>query len=515
MAAVLSRAPLPRRADDAVGGGNPQIPGFLWVRCGSSELCRQQKNKQQATVLDSQIFEHNSHERQSCSDTTCHNPRRVTCYQQRQAVSTSSQSSKSSKEKSEKATMRGTIVPLFLTALVVVVVAATSVLANTDTSCCRYHQRRSNHPCLFQPLRRLPSTRHSIRTRYKDERRHDNSELLEIETTASPEPYDPVTDWAPPSPDVVKQTIDERITPLRRLTSPVFFSTTKTGQRHRGLGHVPSARPLLFVGNHQLGGLDIWLIVPELIQERHIFVRGLGHPVIFQNRAGSRHLRGGPTFLPDSGKQGTFGLYQKFGAVLTTPKNLHRLLQTKQAVLHFPGGAREAYHNKNEQHQLFWPPQDFVRTAAKFNATIVPFSAIGAADSVYVLADPETLLNLPFLGKNVVAKSFLTVQEAARYNERRQEQYIRPPPLVWPKLLPARHYFMFGKAFDTTDLDPNDRNACQRLYQDIQAEMMHGFEDLIRGREKDPFKDSFKRFVYEQVTGKQAPTFSVDELNAQ
>ena len=317
---------------------------------------------------------------------------------------------------------------------------------------------------------------------------------------------------------MVHQTIEERIKPLRRLTSPVFFSTnSQTCRRVRGLGQVPSSRPLLIVGNHQLGGLDIWLIVPELIEQRDMFVRGLGHPVIFQDAARA-HLNGGPTFLPDSttaGKEGTFGLYQKFGAVMACPRNLYRLLESggPEAILHFPGGAREAYHGKREANELFWPAKmDFVRMAAKFNATIVPLAGIGAADSVYFVADPEDLLDLPSPLSNAVSNSFLTVREAARYDEQ-GKVFIRPPPLVVPKILPARHYFLFGKAFETTQLDSRDREACRILYQDVKRDLECGLKDLLRARRQDPYQDSFSRFAYEQVTGKQAPTFSVKELN--
>ena len=58
---------------------------------------------------------------------------------------------------------------------------------------------------------------------------------------------------------------------------------------------------------------------------------------------------------------------------------------------------REALHGKNEDYQVFWPEKtDFVRVAAKFNATIVPLAAIGAADSVEILLDAPELLQLPF-----------------------------------------------------------------------------------------------------------------------
>jgi 1-acyl-sn-glycerol-3-phosphate acyltransferase len=79
------------------------------------------------------------------------------------------------------------------------------------------------------------------------------------------------------------------------------------------------------------------------------------------------------------------------------PRNFYRLLQTGQAALLFPGGVREALHGKNEDYQVFWPEKtDFVRVAARFNATIVPLAAIGAADSVNILLDAPELLQLPF-----------------------------------------------------------------------------------------------------------------------
>ena len=44
-----------------------------------------------------------------------------------------------------------------------------------------------------------------------------------------------------------------------------------------------------------------------------------------------------------------------------------------------------------EAYRLFWPEgrTDFVRLAARFNATLVPFGAVGAADLVSFLADAE------------------------------------------------------------------------------------------------------------------------------
>ena len=92
-----------------------------------------------------------------------------------------------------------------------------------------------------------------------------------------------------------------------------------------------------------------------------------------------------------------------------TPKNFYRLLQTGQAGLLFPGGVREVFHGKGEDYKLFWHEStDFVRTAARFNTTIIPISAVGAADSANILLDADELLDLPFgLGDRKVRVSIV------------------------------------------------------------------------------------------------------------
>ena len=68
---------------------------------------------------------------------------------------------------------------------------------------------------------------------------------------------------------------------IKRLTSPVFFSTGEDGVTRQGLQGVPHRRPMLFVGNHQTYALDIGPLVAKLIEDRGIFPRGLAHPAIW------------------------------------------------------------------------------------------------------------------------------------------------------------------------------------------------------------------------------------------
>lgn len=197
---------------------------------------------------------------------------------------------------------------------------------------------------------------------------------------------------------------------------------------------------------------------------------------------------------------------------MVTPRNFYRLMETGQTALLFPGGVREVFHGKNEAYKLFWPEKvDFVRVAARFNATIVPVSAVGGADSANILLDTPDILNLPFgLGERARNNTKNTV--AARYDSENEEEIFQPP-LVAPKLLPARHYFVFGKPFDTSNLDHKDKSACQMFYKNVQNELIRGLDDVLEARLRDPYANTLQRLVYENMLGKSAPTFPLSELN--
>lgn len=330
--------------------------------------------------------------------------------------------------------------------------------------------------------------------------------------------YDPIKDWTLPPDHVVKNVIEKRVVPQREKVSPVFFSTDPaSGKRRRGLSHVPSTKkPLLFVGNHQLFGQDLGLIATELLEERGIFPRGLAHPIVFDGFAGGgdeqavRKQRRRWEFNEDS--QFEADLFTMFGAVKVSPRNFYRLLQTNQTVLLFPGGVKEALHGKGEEYQLFWPEKtDFIRLAAKFNATIVPLSAIGAADSADILLDASELLKLPF-GIGDSLNNFSSSATSARYDAASEDE-IFIPPLAVPKQFPARHYFLFGKAFDTSALDPKNQDACRDVYKAIQEEVKDDIKALLEARKDDPYAfDGVRRTSYRRVFGKDPPTFPLKSL---
>jgi hypothetical protein len=329
--------------------------------------------------------------------------------------------------------------------------------------------------------------------------------------------FDPITDWKLPDQEFIQKTIQNLVQPLRRLTSPVFFSTDKNGNRWKGLSKVPSVGPIVFVGNHQLFGLDLGMVVAQLLEDRGVLARGLAHPILFQSPNGEEEVLGQPdnpglVNKPEESGPMSQSYFRKFGAVKVSPRNYYRLLQTNQNVLLFPGGVREVFHGKEEAYKLFWPETpDFVRTAARFNATIVPISAIGAADSATILLDGSEIANLPFgFGKSIVQRNSNIT--AARFNQNNADELFIAPFIV-PKLPPARHYFVFGRPFSTADIDPRNIEQCGQIYKDVKQELERGLRDILIARKQDPFSGSVRRLAYEQATRKPAPTFPISELN--
>ncbi|KXZ52840.1 hypothetical protein GPECTOR_8g223 [Gonium pectorale] len=290
---------------------------------------------------------------------------------------------------------------------------------------------------------------------------------------------------------------------FRALVSPVFLSTDgPTGRVQLGLGGLPApgSGPVLFVGNHQLFAPDMPLMVEHFLRERGQMLRGLAHPMAL----------GAGRASPDPEASGRFGRFlETFGAVPVSGRNLHALLAAGEPALLYPGGVREALKLRNERYALIWPRRaEFVRMACKFGATIVPFAAVGAEDSVELLADRRDLLAAPLVGDWLRRQNEQSVlaRRGVSYSEEIEESFI--PPLVGFKP-PARFYFLFGAPIPTDPRVGEDRAAVEALYGNVR----HGVEGclsyLLRKRDSDPYKDLLPRLAYEASWGgkRQAPTF--------
>merc|ERR1711871_1150045 len=126
-------------------------------------------------------------------------------------------------------------------------------------------------------------------------------------------------------------------------------------------------------------------------------------------------------------------------------------------------GAREACKGRGEEYQLFWPQDgEFVRMAAKFGATIVPFSAIGADESVSVVASAEELLELPVVGDWLQER----LRDIPTVRKETREELMAP--LVVPKS-PERFYFLFGRPVELSPADADDREEMAEVYDGVKA----------------------------------------------
>ncbi|CAM9164283.1 unnamed protein product, partial [Discosporangium mesarthrocarpum] len=223
------------------------------------------------------------------------------------------------------------------------------------------------------------------------------------------EEKDPILDYKLDQEDDMVRVAIQVSEVLERLTSPVFLSVNEKHQLERGLGGVPyhqEGNSILFVGNHQLLGLDLPTLVRRLWSEKNILARGLAHPVAMSGGASiltviqelKNQVPGHAEAAGVSGLKGAFiasfrattwavkavknilwrtksgehqvklpersgyhddehhpgvsathqiaSVMEKLGAVPVSARNLLKLLKGGQCALLFPGGAKEALHKK-------------------------------------------------------------------------------------------------------------------------------------------------------------------------
>lgn len=189
-------------------------------------------------------------------------------------------------------------------------------------------------------------------------------------------------------------------------------------------------------------------------------------------------------------------------------------MKAGEVTLLFPGGVSEVFHGEEDAYKLLWPDDvDFVRTAAKFNATVVTLAAVGAYESYNILATQEQILDSP-LGKRAMENSKKVPNANPRRKDGKEEIFV--PPINFPKAVPARHYFLAGKPFDLDELDHNDKEACSSCYSSIKADLQGNIDKLLKAREKDIYSlggiDGLSRLAFETASGARAPTFHTEEL---
>ncbi|KAH1105851.1 hypothetical protein J1N35_009619 [Gossypium stocksii] len=299
--------------------------------------------------------------------------------------------------------------------------------------------------------------------------------------------HDFTKDFLPPSMSEYRYTFNNVFGFLNFASCSSLFSTMENGKIVKGLAGVPDEGPVLLVGNHMLMGMDLSSLCEAFLREKKILVRGVAHPELFWGN-----------FHTSSNVFNFFDLMKVMGAMPVSPKSLLKALSTNSHVLLYPGGAREALHRKGEAYKLFWPNQpEFVRFAAQFGATIVPFGAVGEDDMAKVVFDYYDYMKIPMLNdriKEVIRNGGVQIRDKAKGEVASQEIFI---PGMIPKI-PGRFYYLFGKPIKLKgreDLVEN-RESANEVYLQAKAEVESCIGYLLKKREEDPFRSIINRLIY-------------------
>ncbi|RWR94109.1 acyltransferase-like protein, chloroplastic [Cinnamomum micranthum f. kanehirae] len=273
--------------------------------------------------------------------------------------------------------------------------------------------------------------------------------------------YDYVLDYLPPTRTEFVDAFEKGEVWFKQATCPVVLSTMKDGKIVRGLGGVPDEGPVLLVGYHMLFGLELAPLVEAFLREKNVLVRA---------------------------------------------SNLFRLLSSKSFALLYPGGAREALHRKGEEYKLFWPDQpEFVRMAARFGATIVPFGVVGEDDIVELVLDYNDQMSIPYVRDWIkdMNEGSPRLRSETNGEVANQDFFL---PVVLPKI-PGRFYYLFGKPVETKGRMEmlKDRENATEVYSQIKSEIESAMSYLRKKREEDPYRSILQRTIYQATWGSDRP----------
>lgn len=247
---------------------------------------------------------------------------------------------------------------------------------------------------------------------------------------------------------------------VKRLFKPMII----------GAKNIPR-QPCLFVGNHSLFALDAAVITPLLLKELHRFTRSMGDKFLFSNRRIA-------DFLVSK------------GLVMGHPEVCAALMQAKQDLLVFPGGAYESVKPVSKFYDLQWKERyGFVKMAAMYGYTIMPFGLVGPDEFYGHLIEGQELPDSP-LGRLLTRMGVL--HEGIRFD-------ILPPVPVgtlgtlFPK--PQRCYLGFGNPINLSRY--KGKTLSKKTLHSVRARVAEQIEEqlaeLLAMREQQKGSDSFLR----------------------
>ena len=230
-----------------------------------------------------------------------------------------------------------------------------------------------------------------------------------------------------------------------------------------GLSNLSENKPAIYVSNHTLLGLtDGPLYIPKIYEEKNIYLR-----VLVDNM----HLS-----LPL-----WRSIMTDLGAVTASPEHAIELMEQKQHILVFPGGANEICKTKDNAYQLDWKNRfGFVRLAIEQGYPIIPIASLGGDELYDIVADKKDFKESKFgswLKKEGILDKYFKGGD------------IIPPIIKGAKgsFIPKRKklYYKFGEAIETASLkgDCSEKNL-KKIRKLTQDAIYAGIEELKAFREE-------------------------------
>jgi len=249
--------------------------------------------------------------------------------------------------------------------------------------------------------------------------------------------------FTPPSPKTMKLQMGL----YKWLANPEFSGWENIPARN-------PRQPLLFVSNHANLGIEIPLLVYELYKRQNIFVRALGDHTHFN--------------IPIWGE-----ILKSFGVVDGTRYPCAALMQSGEAVLVYPGGAREAFkRTTDEKYTLMWKDRTgFAKMAVTYGCLIIPVASVGTEDMLDVMYDiPAGWL---FGGRDITLPA------------------VKPPS---PEKL-QRIYFHFAPPISTAAFGHDGENTeyCRIVRDRTKAAIEQSLQLLQKKQAEDPNRLMVKR----------------------
>lgn len=253
--------------------------------------------------------------------------------------------------------------------------------------------------------------------------------------------------------------------PLRRLQRALWLQRQWFPPQTFGLENLDPNRPALYVGNHTIYGvLDGPLMVLDVYEKTGIYFRSLGDHFHFV-------VPGWREMLLDG------------GAVDGIPENCTKLMNGKQHIIVYPGGAREVMKNEGEQYRLVWKRRTgFARMAMQHGYDIIPFAALGADDSLSIRYDSQRFRQ-SLLGK--LASKTGVMDSVFRGGDTLGPVVKGVAGMPIPR--PEKLYFMFGQRIPTAHLQADYRNTDAQwdVRKQVESAIYRQLDELRGIRAKD------------------------------